>query len=728
MISNLKVGCGFGGALRYALAEDKGYLLDTNMAGQTAQELAAEFSALRELRPNLHRVVFHASLSLAPDETLTDAQWREIGQRYLHGMGYTDDNQYVLIRHTDTEHEHLHLIANRITHRGAVVSDSLDYARAATLVQELERAYGLQQAAQTPRQARELETRAPTQNEIERTLRTGEPSARQQLQELCRAAARHCHSFTDYLTRLESAGVEPIPVIQLAGAKIAGLSYRLDGVLMKGSDLGKAYSPAGLAQQGITYEQNRDFAAARHCLERETARAFGRPDRDLAASPGPERGGVERDLGTLGPSAGGLERRDARDLDPDRGHEPTASPAVPRADHHHRAALDADLEPSRGGRPSPRESREPDQSHVFALDAADRPGFSDARERILALAGTHPDPRPPDRRPGSREPAQGGPDRTARAVQKQAEALGGNRFEIGIRDPATGRMMNRAWSHAELSRSLPWLKRMNARGNDLYLRPAGEHAYVLVDDLNAAALQRMEQAGYRPAASLETSPGNYQAWVKLASLPVGPDIRRQAARDLAQQFGGDPNSADSRHYGRLAGFTNQKPAHRNAAGQSPYVLAHDCPGTVATAGPPHVQRIQERIEQQAAQREQQTRLEALQNAPETRGSHNPEHEYQRQAQRLLARYGPSADYSRMDWMIAQDMAKSGRFSQREIEQALRICSPHIEARKAGHIEDYAARTTERAWQAPDVVQQREQAQARQAERARAQGMDWGLDR
>src|SRR5260364_128147 len=47
------------------------------------------------------------------------------------------------------------------------------------------------------------------------------------------------------------------------------------GVTMKGSDLGKGYSPAGLAKRGVSYEQNRDFAAVSRSLERETSRAFG---------------------------------------------------------------------------------------------------------------------------------------------------------------------------------------------------------------------------------------------------------------------------------------------------------------------------------------------------------------------------------------------------------------------------------------------------------------------
>jgi len=704
MIGKIAIGRGFGGALRYALAEDKGYLLDSNMAGETARELAAEFGALRELRPNLHRAVLHASLSLDPGETLSDAQWREIGQRYLHGMGFTD-NQYVLIRHTDTAHEHVHLIANRITYRGEVVSDSQNYPRQEAVLRQIEQEYDLTQVMAS----HQAERRALTQGEIEMTLRTGEPSTRQQLQELCRAAARDCHGFADYMTRLEAAGVELIPVIQLEGAKIAGLSYRLDGVVMKGSDLGKAYTPTGLAKQGIAYEQDRDLAAARHCIERETARATRQPDRDLAASPAPERGGLERDLGAFGPSDGRLDRRDARDLGADRRHEPAASPAIPGADHRHHTAVDADLEPSRGSRPGPRESREPDQSHVFALDAADRPRFGDARERILALAGTHPNHRSPDRRPGSGELAQkgqGGPDRTARAVQKQAEALGGNRFEIGIRDPATGRTTNREWSSAELIHAIPWLKRMNARGHDIYLRPAEEQAYVLVGGLTHAALQQMDRTGFTPAITLEIHPGHYQAWVRLSHFPVAPDIRQQAARELAQQFGGDVHPA----YGRLAGFTTQDPAHRNAAGQNPYVLIHDCRGMVAPAGYDRIQHIQHESEQRIAQQAQQMRLEAILRAVETRKGQDPIQDYQQQAKRHIGFYGPSTDYAQMDGQIAQDMAKSRHFTQRDIEHAIRACSPHLEACKVGYSEDYAARITEQAWQSPETVQHRQERQ------------------
>ena len=113
MIAKAVKGKGFRGALAYDLAPEKGALLDTNMAAETPRELAAEFGAIRDLRPTLGKAVLHVSLSAAPGEQLSDEQWREIGQRYLAGMDL-DQNQYVMTRHTDTAHEHIHIVANRI--------------------------------------------------------------------------------------------------------------------------------------------------------------------------------------------------------------------------------------------------------------------------------------------------------------------------------------------------------------------------------------------------------------------------------------------------------------------------------------------------------------------------------------------------------------------------------------------------------------------------------------
>lgn len=89
MIAKAIKGKGFRGALEYELSKEEGRVIDTNMEGVGPREQAREFGAIRKLRPNWSRAVLHVSLSAAPGEMLTDDQWREIGQRYLHGLDWT---------------------------------------------------------------------------------------------------------------------------------------------------------------------------------------------------------------------------------------------------------------------------------------------------------------------------------------------------------------------------------------------------------------------------------------------------------------------------------------------------------------------------------------------------------------------------------------------------------------------------------------------------------------
>lgn len=721
MIAKLVKGRGFRGALEYDITKEGGRIISSNMAGKNPRELAAEFGEIRKLRPNLGKAVLHVSLSAAPGEKLTDEQWREIGQRYLRGMGFTD-NQFIITRHTDTEHEHIHILANRITHAGEVVSDGQDYKRQETIMREIERDYGLQRVAPSI----EAERKAPTKGEIERAMRTGQPSTRDQLQKLCDGAAKDCRSFTEYVERLEDVGVEVVPVAQLNGAKLSGLSYRLDGVTMKGSDLGKGYTAAGIQKRGITYEQNRDLAAVERCRKREAHRAFGEPDRELEAGQAPERGGLGRDAGAAGPGYGRTDGRDAPDAGRDRAQEPGAGREVQRPGERSGQQLEGGSNRGAESSRSPESSRAADGVAALPAGRNGGDGYSGSRDRIMALAGTadHPESDHAGRAGSGRAP-EARRDRSLEAIQRQVAALGVERFEVGIREAKTGQMMNREWSRADLEQAVPWLKRMNAKGNDVYIRPAGEHGLVLVDDVKPAMLEKMRRDGFAPAAAIETSPGNYQAWVKLSDKPLSADVRRVAAQALAKHYDGDPNSADSRHYGRLAGFTNQKPQHARD-GRQPYVLAHDCPGKPAERAQALLETVGQGLARVEAEKARSARLEALEGykSPGHGWYSDPGHEYRRQAQRLMRRYGKTADFSRLDWMIATDMAKSGRFSAEGIAQAIEQHSPEVSTRKAGHVQDYARRTAEKAWNAPEVAAERQQRaeQTRQAKRDRGPSM------
>jgi hypothetical protein len=112
----------------------------------------------------------------------------------------------------------------------------------------------------------------------------------------------------------------------------------------------------------------------------------------------------------------------------------------------------------------------------------------------------------------------------------------------------------------DVLKRLSLLKYRNVRGSHIYVRPSGEHRYTVLDDLNETMLARLVEDGFNPCAIVETSAGNFQAWLKHRS--VFPKLLGTfAAQTLAERYDADPSAADWRKFGRLPGFTNCKPKY-----------------------------------------------------------------------------------------------------------------------------------------------------------------------
>lgn len=233
------------------------------MAGSTPRALAAEFGAVRAMRPGVGRAVGHVSISVHPDERLTDDQWRETAHAWMEGMGFVN-NQYIISRHTDAAHPHIHILVNRITLDGQVVSDAHDYKRQEPIMRNLERQLGLRMVVPS----QEVGRTAPKKGELEHALRTGETSARMRLQNAVDMALGHGCPLENFRDRLALVGVE-VRLNMASTGFISGISFALDGVAFKGSKLGKSYTWNALQQRGLRHEQDRG------CTEEELGHGHG---------------------------------------------------------------------------------------------------------------------------------------------------------------------------------------------------------------------------------------------------------------------------------------------------------------------------------------------------------------------------------------------------------------------------------------------------------------------
>ena len=275
MIVVQKIGKSFGGALNYNLkklnhpnAQMRAELLESNFSTLDAKLIGREVEMVRSLKPNLNRYVYHTSLNFSNEDFLDNSQMLQIAKEYLSGSGYTN-NQYLIFRHYDAEHPHIHLLVNRITFEGKVVSDSNNYKRSEVLLRKLEAKYNLV----TVEPSNKAAVRAITKSEIEMTERTGKPSDKLLLQELMnRLLSKKGMNINEFIQKGEQAGIHFL-FNQASTGRITGITYFYNGLKIKGQALGNRYKWAELIKT-ITYEQGKHGQGISQANDRTTAK-FG---------------------------------------------------------------------------------------------------------------------------------------------------------------------------------------------------------------------------------------------------------------------------------------------------------------------------------------------------------------------------------------------------------------------------------------------------------------------
>jgi hypothetical protein len=190
------------------------------------------------------------------------------------------------------------------------------------------------------------------------------------------------------------------------------------------------------------------------------------------------------------------------------------------------------------------------------------------------------------------------------AIRRQLAAMPHDLYMVRLIHHATRTAFpgERLWTAAQLSQesTVRFLRVRNREGCDVYFQPYGDNrnaGYILLDldHTHAATLERMRADGQQPCVVLQTSPGHFQAWIQVSALCLEPAVATTIARQLAHTYGGDLASADWRHLGRLAGFTNQKPIRRQNHGYAPWVRLCHAQAGLATNGAVLVQAAERQI-------------------------------------------------------------------------------------------------------------------------------------
>jgi hypothetical protein len=160
---------------------------------------------------------------------LTPDAWREVIEEVRGRAGYADAPM-VAIRHTDRNHDHVHIVFGVTRYDGTAVSDRFEKKKLKRIVQEVSARHGLEPVRS--------EKNRPYPKEHWRNVHGD------RLLEAVKAAWAEPtpRAFQDHLIK---AGVEPAYHIRRSDGFLQGLKFRYQGRWVKARALGKQFAAAG---------------------------------------------------------------------------------------------------------------------------------------------------------------------------------------------------------------------------------------------------------------------------------------------------------------------------------------------------------------------------------------------------------------------------------------------------------------------------------------------------
>ncbi|MCM0237663.1 relaxase/mobilization nuclease domain-containing protein [Bacteroides fragilis] len=254
MIGKIKKGSGFKGCVNYVLGKEQAALLHAEgVLAESKQDIIRSFCMQTEMNPGLKKSVGHIALSYSAVDApkLTDEKMIQLAQEYMCEMKITD-TQYIIVRHQDREHPHVHIVFNRINNNGKTISDKNDMYRNEQVCKKLKAKHGLY-FAKGKEQVKQYRLREPDKSKYEIYMAVkneiGKSKNWQQLQR-----------------QLEEKGIGIHFKYKGQTDEVQGISFSKGEYTFKGSEIDRSFSFSKLdkyfGDAGLTTIENNNQAVA----------------------------------------------------------------------------------------------------------------------------------------------------------------------------------------------------------------------------------------------------------------------------------------------------------------------------------------------------------------------------------------------------------------------------------------------------------------------------------
>ena len=250
MIAKIMKGSGFKGVINYILDPKKGTeLIDSSgVRTDSISHIAQSFIDQTELNPRVGKVVRHISLSFSVQDSskLSNEFMIQTAHEYMEKMGIKD-TQYIIGRHFDKEHPHVHIAFNRIDNNGKTISDCNDRFRSEKICKELTTKYGLYFAGGKEK-VKEHRLKEPDKTKYE-------------IYQALKAETARCRNWKDLLIHLKKQDIDVRFKYKGNSQEVQGIIFEKNGYHFNGSkvDRGFSYSKIDFALQQDTREHEQQM-------------------------------------------------------------------------------------------------------------------------------------------------------------------------------------------------------------------------------------------------------------------------------------------------------------------------------------------------------------------------------------------------------------------------------------------------------------------------------------
>jgi hypothetical protein len=228
MITKIVHGHNFNSCIKYVLKNPSASLLcSKGVRHNTIQTIATDFNIQLKMNRTIQKPVGHLIMSWhrLDLEKLTSEKMISVAKEFL-AITLIQNTQYIIVRHQNRPHPHLHIIFNRVNNNGKVISDSFSHKRYI-------------EASKMLTQKHQYNYKTEKSN-VNRDTLWGLDKLKYELFDIINWAKSSATNWDEFRTSLEQQDVSFLLRYHSDTSVVQGISFRKGKTKFKGSSIDKS--------------------------------------------------------------------------------------------------------------------------------------------------------------------------------------------------------------------------------------------------------------------------------------------------------------------------------------------------------------------------------------------------------------------------------------------------------------------------------------------------------